>query len=41
VEEMKNLDQMQQPIEELLWLAHVANNKKQTSKGLKETIDDV
>jgi hypothetical protein len=43
VEEMKNLDQMQQPIEELLWLVHdaklwacVVNSKKQTSRGLKK-----
>jgi hypothetical protein len=42
VEEMKNLDQVQQPTKESLWLVHVAklwthivNGEKQASKGLK------
>jgi hypothetical protein len=48
VEEMKNLDQVQQPVEELLWFAnvtrlwtYVVDSKKQASKGLKKTIDDM
>jgi hypothetical protein len=39
---------MQQFVEELLWFAHVVglwtcvvDNKKQASKGLKKTVDDV
>jgi hypothetical protein len=46
VEKMKNLDQVQQPIEKLLWLAHAAwlwthvvDNKKQTLKGLKKIVN--
>ncbi len=45
---MKNIDQVQQPTEELLWLMHVAglwtkvvNNKKQVLKGLKKIVNDV
>jgi hypothetical protein len=47
VEEMKNLDQMQQLVEKLLWFAHIAglwtfdvHRKKQASMGLKKTIND-
>jgi hypothetical protein len=47
VEEMKNLDQVQQLVEESLWLVHIArlwthivDSKKEASKGLK-TVDDV
>jgi hypothetical protein len=46
VEEMRNPDQVQQPVEKSLWLAHITrlwihivDSKKQTSKGLKK-IDD-
>jgi hypothetical protein len=45
---MKNLDQVQQFIEKLLWFMHVAglwthiiDSKKQASRGLKKTIDDM
>jgi hypothetical protein len=46
VEEMKNLDQVQQPFEESLWFGNVTRLwtyavKKQASRGLKKTIDDV
>jgi hypothetical protein len=43
VEEMKNPNQMQQPVEKWLWLVHnarlwacIVNSKKQTLKGLKK-----
>jgi hypothetical protein len=48
VEEMKNPDQVQQPVEKLLWLAHITrlwtcavDSKKQALKGLKKIVDDV
>jgi hypothetical protein len=48
VEEMKNPDQVQQPVKELLWLAHTTSlwihaiySKKQASKGLKKIANDV
>jgi hypothetical protein len=48
LEEIRNPDQMQQPIEELLLLVHTArlwtciiDNKKQALRGLKKTVDNV
>jgi hypothetical protein len=45
---MRNLDQVQQFVEELLWFMHVAglwthiiDSKKQESRGLKKIIDDM
>jgi hypothetical protein len=45
---MKNLDQVQQPIEKSLWFAHAtrlwtcdANIKKQALRGLKKIVDDM
>jgi hypothetical protein len=45
VEEMRNLDQVQQPIEKSLQLMHVTRictraNKQQTLKGLKKIAND-
>jgi hypothetical protein len=47
VKEMKNPNEMQQPAEKSLWLAHttglwihVIYNKKQASKGLKKITND-
>jgi len=47
VEKLRNLNQVQQPAEELLWLAHairlwthIVDSKKQASRGLKMTNDD-
>jgi hypothetical protein len=48
VEEMGNPNQVQELIEKLLWLTHVArlwtyvvNIKKQASRGVKKIVDDV
>jgi hypothetical protein len=48
VEEMRNLDQVQQPAKKSLWLMHIIglsdnaiNSKKQASKGLKKIVDDM
>jgi hypothetical protein len=47
VEEMKNPDQVQQPIKESMWLVHTAglwiciiNNKTQALRGLKKINTD-
>jgi hypothetical protein len=48
VEEMKNFNQMQQPVEKLLWFAHIVGlwthivgSEKQASRGLTKIANDV
>jgi hypothetical protein len=47
VEKLRNFNKVQQPTEELLWLAHairlwthIVDSKKQALRGLKMTDDD-
>jgi hypothetical protein len=48
MEEVSNPNQVEQLVEELLWLVHIVglwtcnvNHKKQAYRGLKKIIDDV